>query len=127
MAAVGMGGGKEWVPVDRNAREALMLEAVKIAVESGSDLNTENAFDSRTALDAARALRYNTVIKYLEEKGAKGGKNPAPARGAAAGSKMRAIGSPPQQLTVTTLDSAGYGREICQATDYWTSGGGPPS
>ena len=72
MAAIGMGGGREWVPVDRTAKEALMLEAVKIAVESGSDLNLENT-DSRTALDAARALRYNTVIKYLEEKGAKGG------------------------------------------------------
>ena len=80
MAATGMGGGNEWVPADRNAREALMLESVKIAIESGSDLNLENT-DGRTALDAARALRYNTVIKYLEEKGAKGGKNPAPARG----------------------------------------------
>jgi hypothetical protein len=85
MAATGMGGGNEWVPVDRTAREALMLDAVKIAVESGSDLNTENTFDGRTALDAARALRYNTVIKYLEEKGAIGGKNPAPARGGRGG------------------------------------------
>ena len=80
MAATGMGGGNEWVPADRTAKEGLMLEAVKIAIESGSDLNLENT-DGRTALDAARALRYNTVIKYLEEKGAKGGKNPAPARG----------------------------------------------
>ncbi len=71
MAATGMGGGNEWVPVDHTAKEALMLEAVKIAIESGSDLNTENTFDGRTALDATRALRYNTVIKYLEEEGAR--------------------------------------------------------
>ena len=78
MAAIGMGGGREWVPAGRSTREALMLEAVKIAVEAGSDLNLENT-DGRTALDAAR--NFNTVAKYLEEKGAKGGKNPAPARG----------------------------------------------
>jgi ankyrin repeat protein len=83
MAAVGMGGDTrvhEWVAAGRSTKEALTLEAVKIAVESGSDLNLENT-DGRTALDAARALRFNTVIQYLEEKGAKGGKNPAPARG----------------------------------------------
>lgn len=80
MAAVGMGGGREWVPAGRGTKETLMLEAVKTAVESGSDLNVENN-DGRTAMDAARALRYNTVIKFLEEKGAKPGKNPAPARG----------------------------------------------
>ena len=82
MAAVGMGGGREWATVDRAAKEALTLEAVKIAVESGSDLNLENASDGRTALDAARALNYATVVKFLEEKGAKGGKAPAaPRRG----------------------------------------------
>jgi uncharacterized protein len=76
MAAVGMGGGNEWVPVDRNAKEALTTEAVKIAVEGGADLNVENPADGRTALDAARSLRYANVIKLLEESGAKGGKNP---------------------------------------------------
>jgi uncharacterized protein len=80
MAAVAMGGGREWIPAGRSTREALMLEAVKIAVQAGSDLDLENT-DGRTAMDAARALRFNTVITYLEEKGAKGGKNPAPARG----------------------------------------------
>jgi ankyrin repeat protein len=81
MAAVGMGGGREWVPVDRGIKEALTLEAVRIAVESGSDLNLENT-DGRTALDAARSLEYNSVVKFLEEKGAKGGKAPAtPRRG----------------------------------------------
>jgi uncharacterized protein len=82
MAAVGMGGGREWVPVDRSAKEALTFEAVKIAVEAGVDLNIENTSDKRTALDAAKTLRYNGVVKYLEEKGAKGGSAPpAPQRG----------------------------------------------
>jgi len=77
MAAVGMGGGREWVPVDRAAKEALTLEAVRIAVESGSDVNLENT-DGRTALDAARALGYAAVVKFLEENGAKPGTAPAP-------------------------------------------------
>jgi uncharacterized protein len=80
MAATGMGGGADWVSVDRNDREALMLEAVKIAVESGSDLNTANA-DGRTALDAAKALKYESVVKFLEERGAKGGTGTGGQRG----------------------------------------------
>jgi uncharacterized protein len=72
MAAVGMGGGREWVPVERKAKEALTLEAVKIAVESGSDLNLANT-DGRTALDGAKTSRYDSVVKYLEEKGGKAG------------------------------------------------------
>jgi len=80
MAAVGMGGGREWVAVDRNQKEALTLEAVKIAVESGSDVNVANT-DGRTALDAARGLRYDSVIQYLESKGAKGNAAPTPQRG----------------------------------------------
>jgi len=82
MAALGMGGGRDWAPVDRNAKEALTFEAVKIAVEAGVDLNIENTYDKRTALDAAKGLRYNGVVAYLEEKGAKGGSAPpAPQRG----------------------------------------------
>jgi ankyrin repeat protein len=82
MAAVGMGGGREWTPVDRSVKEALMLDGVKIAVETGADLNLENTSDGRTALDAARALNSGTVVKFLEEKGAKPGKAPAaPRRG----------------------------------------------
>ena len=79
-AALGAGGGREWTPVDRNAKEALTLECVKLAVENGADLNLEGT-DGRTALNLAQGLRYNTVIKYLEDHGAKAGKNPAPARG----------------------------------------------
>jgi len=81
MAATGIGGGRDWAPVDRAQKEALTLEAVKIAVESGSDLAIVNG-DGRTALDAARTLRYNSVIQYLESKGAPAGKAPAtPQRG----------------------------------------------
>jgi ankyrin repeat protein len=79
MAAVGMGGGREWAAAERSTKEALTLDCVKIAVESGSDLNATNT-DGRTALDAAKTLRYDSVVKYLEGKGAKAG-NPAPARG----------------------------------------------
>jgi uncharacterized protein len=78
MAATAMGGGADWIPIERGGREAVMLEAVKIAVETGSDLNMVNS-DGRTALDAARALKYESVVKFLEEKGAKAGT--APQRG----------------------------------------------
>lgn len=72
LAATGLGGGTDWIPVDRNTREARMLEAVKIAVETGSDINMANT-DGRTALDAATALRYESVVKFLQERGAKAG------------------------------------------------------
>ena len=42
MAATGMGGGVAWVQPDRREREALMLEAVRIAVEQGIDVNAVN-------------------------------------------------------------------------------------
>jgi uncharacterized protein len=71
MAAVGMGGGADWVPIT-TGRESLMLEAVRIAMQAGVDLNTANT-DGRTALDAARALKYESVVKLLEENGAKPG------------------------------------------------------
>ena len=47
-----------------------MLEAVKLAVEQGVDVNAANT-DGRTALDAARALKYESVVQYLQQKGAK--------------------------------------------------------
>ena len=72
MAATGMGGGTAWVQVPRSRREALMLEAVKIAVETGIDLNAANT-NGRTALDGARGLGYESVVKFLAEKGAKSG------------------------------------------------------
>lgn len=83
MAAVGMGGGgASWVEIDRSQREALTLATVKMVMESGVDVNAVNN-DGRTALDAARALKFESVIAYLQEKGAKPGTAPQPAgRGA---------------------------------------------
>ena len=73
MAAVGMGGGgNAWVPPDRNQREALALETVKLAVELGIDVNAKNT-DGRTALDAAKALKFESVVAYLVSKGARPG------------------------------------------------------
>ncbi len=73
MAATGMGGGANaWVQPDRNQREALTLEAVKLAAELGVDVNAANT-DGRTALDAARALKFETVVKFLVDQGAKPG------------------------------------------------------
>jgi ankyrin repeat protein len=73
MAAIGMGGGGPWAQVSRTAREPLTLEAVKVAADLGVDLNVAND-DGRTALDAAQALKYESVVKFLVEKGAKAGK-----------------------------------------------------
>jgi uncharacterized protein len=73
MAAVGMGGGgNAWVPVDRAQREALALETVTLAVGYGIDVNAANV-DGRTALDAAKALKFERVAAYLVTKGAKPG------------------------------------------------------
>ena len=73
MAATGMGGGTPWIQPARGEREALTLESVKLAAELGVDLNAANA-DGRTALDAAKAQKYETVVKFLIEKGARPGK-----------------------------------------------------
>jgi ankyrin repeat protein len=77
MAATGMGGGgTAWVQPSRAEREAPMLEAVKLAVELGVDVNVANT-DGRTALDAARALKYESVVTFLVEHGAGPGTSPA--------------------------------------------------
>jgi len=73
MAAVGMGGGgSAWVPVERSQREALALETVRLAVEYGIDVNAANV-DGRTALDAAKALKFERVATYLNGLGARPG------------------------------------------------------
>jgi len=77
MAAAGMGGGRAWVQLPRGQREALTLEAVKLAVELGIDVNAANA-DGRTALDGAADLKYESVVLYLQAHGAKGTGIPAP-------------------------------------------------
>jgi ankyrin repeat protein len=73
MASVGMGGGTAWVQPPRAEAEALTLEAVKIALELGVDLNAANA-DGRTALDAARTQGYDSVVEFLVARGARGKK-----------------------------------------------------
>ena len=72
MAAVGMGRAQAWVPIDPARREALTLEAVRLATELGGDINAAN-IDGRTALDAAEDLKYESVVKFLNEKGARHG------------------------------------------------------
>ena len=49
-----------------------MLETVKLAVEQGVDVNAANT-DGRTALDAARALKFERVATFLVEHGARAG------------------------------------------------------
>jgi hypothetical protein len=43
---------------------------VKLAVELGVDVHAANT-DGRTAMDAAKALNYDTVVSFLVEKGAR--------------------------------------------------------
>jgi hypothetical protein len=80
----GEGGNRDssgvaaWVPPAPFEREALTLEAVKLAVELGVDVNATSN-DGRTALDGAKNLKYNSVIAFLIEKGAKPGKAQPPA------------------------------------------------
>lgn len=80
MAATGIIRVKPWVEIDPREREALTLETVKLAVELGCDLNTANT-DGRTALDGAKALKYDSVVNFLVEKGAKPGTGNPPGRG----------------------------------------------
>jgi len=72
MAAVGMLRVSPWVEVERLDRESLALETVKLAIELGADLNLMNT-DGRTALDAAKGLKYQSVVDFLVAKGAKAG------------------------------------------------------
>jgi len=67
MPALGMGGGAGWVPVDRASREGLILETVRLAVELGADVHA-SGIDGRTALDSAKAQKYDTVVAYLQSR-----------------------------------------------------------
>jgi ankyrin repeat protein len=69
MAAAGMGGGTAWVQ-PAGDREALTLEAVKLAVDLGVKVDAADT-DGRTALDGAKALKYKSVVAFLIEKGAR--------------------------------------------------------
>jgi uncharacterized protein len=72
MAAVGMGGGEAWIQPDRTEREPLTLEAVRLIAELGVDVNAANV-DGRTALDAAKASKYDSVVRFLLDNGARSG------------------------------------------------------
>jgi ankyrin repeat protein len=72
LAATGIGGGRGWVQLRRDERERLMLETVKLAIELGADVNAANT-DGRTALDAATALKMQSVVDFLKANGAKPG------------------------------------------------------
>ena len=74
MAALGMGGGRAWVRADRDPerREAARLEAVRLFVEAGVDVNVAST-DGRTALDAARGME--SVIEFLVARGARSGQD----------------------------------------------------
>jgi ankyrin repeat protein len=72
MAAAGLGTGKPWVDVPKSKLEPLALEAIKVAVDAGADVNLAG-LDGRTALDAATNSKYATIVAFLTEHGAKPG------------------------------------------------------
>lgn len=78
MAAVGMGNRRlrlSWATPERRAgqvgrdREALILEAVQLALLAGVDMNMQNAA-GQTALQFARARGYDRVVTFLQQAGA---------------------------------------------------------
>ena len=77
MAAFGMGGrrARPWVPYGAaGMAEFRTLDAVRLAVELGVDVNAVDA-TGRTVLDEAEALQYESVVEYLVEIGAEPGAN----------------------------------------------------
>ena len=58
--------GTRLLPIRTGTR---FIESVKLAIEFGGDANAVN-IDGKTALDAAKALKYESVVKYLAEQGA---------------------------------------------------------
>lgn len=71
MAAVGMGGdiGSGWALPKAAEREAMALEAARVATELGADVNVANA-NGDTALHGAADRDFDSVVNYLVEKGA---------------------------------------------------------
>ncbi len=79
LAALNVGGGEIWEQLPSGEREPKTLAAVKMAVESGVDVNAENTA-GHSALDMAEQARYASVVDYLKEHGAKPGSAPPPQR-----------------------------------------------
>ena len=75
MAALGMGGGTAWVPIDRSERDALILETVKVAVELGADVNA--ASTTAAPLWTRRGRRNTTRSRRSSKNGAR---SPRPAK-----------------------------------------------
>ncbi len=73
MAAVGMGGdvNSGWNVPGPAQREAVALEAVKVAVDLGVDVNAANA-NGNTALHGAASKGFESIVQYLTEHGADG-------------------------------------------------------
>ena len=73
MAAMGIGGRiRGWVEPDPIQLESLILEAAKLTIEFGVDVNAVST-EGLTALDAAMAMKHKTVVKFLLERGARSG------------------------------------------------------
>ena len=73
MAAVGAGGdgsARAWVRATSPEPEPQVLQAAALAIELGADVNAVNT-DGRTALDGAEALKYQSVVNLLVQKGAR--------------------------------------------------------
>ena len=73
LAATDTGGGRlarGWVPPHSGDVEARMLETVKLALQLGVDPGATD-LDGTTALDAATAGGFETVVRYLTEHGAR--------------------------------------------------------
>jgi ankyrin repeat protein len=79
MAALGMGHRRlrvSWHNADRRAgrieqdRESLLLDASRIAVQAGADINMKNAADE-SALDFAKNYGYDSVVTFLLAAGAR--------------------------------------------------------
>ena len=99
MAATGMGGGqvRPWAPYSGDGTaESRTLDAVRLAVELGVDVNAVDAA-GRTVLDEAEALQYETVVRYLVEQG-------RAARGELAGGTLAGIAV--RQAPVAAQDDA---------------------
>jgi uncharacterized protein len=79
LAAVGIGGGIDWNPVAARERQANMLDAVKIALQYGNDVNA-TTLDGKTALDGAMAAKFDSVSNFLIERGGKVGTGMVPVR-----------------------------------------------
>jgi ankyrin repeat protein len=67
---VGFGGTVSAEYISTADEEKRILEAVKLAVELGSDVNAVNAWRGQTAIHSATYMGYADIIEFLASKGA---------------------------------------------------------